>query len=263
MDDQLTSSIARTMEASQGIIPYLPELLVDLWALGSSPEIIANLLKYRDLSPAATKVLDLGCGKGAVSITIAKELGFQVVGVDGNKEFLNQAILKARENKVADLCSFQIADIRTFIKTANNFDVVILASLGNILGDYPKTIARLRRVIRPDGYIILDDGFLKPGKQVKRSGYEHYAGRDVVKKQLTHMGDLLVEEIVLPDESTRTINQEYLNAIKRRGRELIRSKPALKELISCYIATQEEECDFIDQNLTSAIWLLQKKKSEN
>jgi cyclopropane fatty-acyl-phospholipid synthase-like methyltransferase len=42
------------------------------------------------LSSDSAKVLDLGCGKGAVSVQIASKFGFDVVGIDAMSEFLSE-----------------------------------------------------------------------------------------------------------------------------------------------------------------------------
>jgi len=78
------------------LIPYLPYLLQDLWELGSSPpDIISLITKHADVSGQPT-VLDLACGKGAVSIQLAKELGCQTKGIDLIPEFIDFAPKKAQ-----------------------------------------------------------------------------------------------------------------------------------------------------------------------
>ncbi|MFC1543543.1 SAM-dependent methyltransferase [Candidatus Neomarinimicrobiota bacterium] len=88
----MEKSVAENLEIDERLLPYLPELWADLWALGSFPDLIVEMLKPLGLPGAETSVLDLGCGKGAVSVTLAKELGFNVVGVDGFRPFLDEAM---------------------------------------------------------------------------------------------------------------------------------------------------------------------------
>ena len=51
MKENLEKSILKTLDAEEKIMPYLPELLRDLWSLGSPPEriidifILLNLMK--------------------------------------------------------------------------------------------------------------------------------------------------------------------------------------------------------------------------
>jgi hypothetical protein len=46
---------------------FIPYLLQDLWEIGSSPEVIINMVK-KHVGKSNLSVLDLGCGKGAVSV---------------------------------------------------------------------------------------------------------------------------------------------------------------------------------------------------
>jgi cyclopropane fatty-acyl-phospholipid synthase-like methyltransferase len=254
----LDQVMADSMEANKDILPYLPELLVDLWALGSSPELMVELLRPLKLPELATRVLDLGCGKGAVAITLAKELGFTTLGIDANKAFLKEAEEKAGEYQVADRCQFQFGDIREAVGSCNGFDIVVYASLGGILGKFIEIVGKLRETVKPNGYILVDDGFIKGDHRVERPGYGHYASYDQTIAQLTEHGDRLIQEQILSDEYSNSINYGYLDAIKKRGQELINRRPHADKLITEYIDNQEVECEFLDRHLSGAIWLLQK-----
>ena len=93
-----TEDVAEYFEVSPELLPYIPELLADLWALGSSPETVVEWVRSLELPPETTGVLDLGCGKGAVSIALAKEFNFRIFGID----FSNLSLLmpeKGRKNQ--------------------------------------------------------------------------------------------------------------------------------------------------------------------
>jgi cyclopropane fatty-acyl-phospholipid synthase-like methyltransferase len=259
MDKNTELSISKSLETEPSLLPYIPELLEDLWALGSSPEPIVEILKPLNLQHPDNKVLDLGCGKGAVSITLAHKFGFNIVGIDACDAFLKEARKKAIEFNVSELCYFELDDIRKFINKAKNFDVVIYASLGNILGSFDECIGYLRQTVHPGGFILVDDGFLNGPSKIKRQGYEHYVSHEDTIKQLTSFDDILLNEIITEEES-KSINEKYLKVIKKRANNLTDRIPGLKEPINCYIKNQEIECDILDKNITGAIWLLQRKK---
>jgi tRNA1(Val) A37 N6-methylase TrmN6 len=50
--------------------------------MGSSVDQILDMLGTLPLSQDTAKVLDLGCGKGALSVQIASRFGFDIVGVE-------------------------------------------------------------------------------------------------------------------------------------------------------------------------------------
>jgi SAM-dependent methyltransferase len=254
MKKNLEASVARSLEMSKSMLPFVPDLLKGMWALGGSPELVVELLRPLNLPESSTRVLDLGCGKGAVSVKVAAELGFQVVGIDACKAFLDEASAKAAEYAVASLCRFQLQDLRDYVKTARDFDVVILASVGGVLGRLDSTIKILGSVLKPGGYMILDEGFFTT-KKIPRAGYEHIVPHAETLRHLTSHGDRLIKEILNEEETHRT-NELYLEIIKKNAADLILCEPTLKKKVEAYIRLQEEECRFLDRHFTGAIWLL-------
>jgi SAM-dependent methyltransferase len=257
MSNQTEQSIADSLEVEKKLLPYISFLLQDLWALGSSVDFIIDVVGSLNLPPTQTKLLDLGCGKGAVSIQIASKLGLQVVGVDRMTPFLEDARKKAMEYHVSHLCEFINQDIMEFVSVEHGFDLVVLASLGGIFGSFKNTIATLRTQVRSGGYILIDDGYLRKGGSLKRKGYEHYKKHEDTIKALTAFGDLLLQEINTTDVSLK-INDEYMVSIEKRGKKLVFQHPELEDNINAYIQLQAEECDVIKNQIEGSLWLLQK-----
>jgi cyclopropane fatty-acyl-phospholipid synthase-like methyltransferase len=257
MDADLEVDVAETLECKRGLLPYLPELLKDLWALGSSVHQIVQLLRPLGLPARDTRVLDLGCGKGAVSILLAEELGFRAKGVDGFAPFLREAEGKAREHGVAQLCDFQLGDMRVAVESEQGFDVVIYASVEGVLGTFSDSVAKMRKTLRPQGYMVIDDGFLKKGHSLSRKGYGHYAPRKETLKQLKSHGDRVVKEMST-EAQTAQINAEYLDVITKQARELKALRPDLTDLLEEYVQSQQQECEVIDEYISGAMWLVQK-----
>jgi len=257
MSNQLEDDLCSSLDANPNILPFIPYLVQDLWALGSSPEIVIELISKLNLPSDETKILDLGCGKGAVTITLAEEFGYKAVGIDATNEFLDIAKQKAGEKNVSHLCDFQLGDIREYVKITNNFDIVIYASLGGLLGNYEEIVRNLRNTIKPGGYILIDDGYLKTNEKVERKGYEHYFPHKETINQLTAWGDRIIEEIDADEESNK-INETYLQVISKRAKELETQYPEKADLFEWYLQNQKEECEVIDKYISAAIWLLKK-----
>lgn len=262
MTEKFQQSIADSLEIDLQLLPHQPFLLQDLWALGSSVDLIVQVLKPLQFPKKEFRALDLGCGKGAVSIRLAEEYGIRVLGIDGMLPFLEVARQKSRQHQVDHLCEFQENDIHEFVKTDHSYDLVILASLGGILGDYRQTISRLRRQIRKNGYIIIDDGYLKKGNRLRRKGYEHCRSHPETIAELTSQGDLLIQELSTQD-ITHQVNQHYFKVIEKRGKELISKHPELERLIKDYVKLQAEENLIIEEKIVGALWLLQKGKENH
>jgi hypothetical protein len=131
--------------------------------------------------------------------------------------------------------------------------------LGGIFGDYRQTISKLRRQVRKNGYIIIDDGYLKKGNRLKRKGYEHCRSHTETFAELTSCGDLLVQELNTQDIN-RQVNEQYFKVIEKRGKELTERHPELERLITDYVKLQSEEIRVLEEKIAGALWLLQKGK---
>jgi cyclopropane fatty-acyl-phospholipid synthase-like methyltransferase len=246
------------MDSELAVSPFLPELLADMWALGCTPHLVVELLQPLKLKPGSTRVLDLGCGKGALGITLAKELGFRIHGVDLCEAFLQEATRRARELDVCDLCQFELRDLREAVAACGDFDLAALASLGGVLGTLDRCVSSMRQVVRPRGYMIIDDGFLSNTQSVDRPGYGHYRSHSHTLECLEAHGDTLLEERIYTTEQTRAVNLDYIHHISGRARELGQHHPEAAEALRAYVADQQSECEFIDREITRAIWLIQR-----
>jgi SAM-dependent methyltransferase len=253
MKNSLDDSVLKSLDGTRAVLPYLPELLQDLWSMGSPPERSLELLRPLRLPPGSTRLLDLGCGKGAVSVRLASELRFRVVGVDGCPEFLETAREKAEEFGVDGSCEFVCADIRDFVKEARDFDAVILASVGNVLGGPGETVGRLRNCVRYGGYLLIDDGYLK-----SRGRFHHFKPHDETLSELLSHGDELVKEVENPDDELARINMSYLRDIRKRALILMDRKPGLSSVLQGYLRAQERECRSMARHFRGATWLLRK-----
>lgn len=258
MKSSSRKELAASLNVDEDVLPYLNELLADIWILGSSPHRIAKMLEALMLSPNQSRILDLGCGKGAVAITLAEELGARVDGYDCFKPFLDEAIRKAREHNVSDLCRFKLADIREIVTTARDYDVVTLASVGTIGADLESTVGHLRKTVREGGYILIDDGFVLDDEHIDFQGYEYVATHDECIRQLTAHGDRLIREVIVPKDEVIAYNQRNNEVIAQRAEELTKCHPDKAQIFSNFVQKEKDECDIIEKQTEEAIWLLQK-----
>jgi len=250
--------ITEYFDVTRELIPYIPELLADLWALGSSPELIVEWLRPLGLPPNSTHVLDAGCGKGAVAITLAKEFDFQVLGVDFFQPFVSEAKEKARERGVAGLCQFEYADIRDTLRKTRDFDIVIYAAVDGVLGEFNQCVGQLRQSIRPGGYMIIDDGFLATTTKIEFPGYEHYVSREETLLQLTSHGDTLLREKISSAEDMKALNRRNTKLISKRAEQLAQRHPEIADSFLRYVEQQKRESKILETEMSSAVWLIQK-----
>ncbi|MBE0448716.1 MAG: methyltransferase domain-containing protein [Actinobacteria bacterium] len=250
--------LAEVLEVPPEILPYVPELLADIWALGSWPEEIIELLRSLELPTQSTKVLDLGCGKGAVTLPIAEELGFKIRGVDLFLPFIEEATERAKKLGVENLCHYEVGDIHDVLKEGRTYDVVIFASVGGVLGDFAQCVGQLRPASRPRGYMVIDDGFLAHASRLDRPGYQHYRSHEETIRQLTSYGDTLVQERIIPVEQLKAYNQKNTQLIQKRANKLAQQHPEIADSFERYVRWQEAESYILETETIPAIWLLQR-----
>lgn len=256
MNDELKKSVANSMETETKMLPYLPYLIQDLWVLGSAIDQILSGIESLKL-PNDTTVLDLCCGKGGVSVQIAQKFGFKVTGVDVMSEFLDIAKNKASEYQVSHLCEFIRQDVHGYVKNPHHFDLVILGAAGSVFGSIKSTIGILRSQVKQNGFIFLDDGYLKNVDRIDRKGYEYCLNYKDSKVALLSYNDKIIAEINT-SEVSQSINYEYQRLIEKRGAELVIKHPELEKDIRKYINEQKEECDILDSEIEGMLWIIQK-----
>jgi len=122
------------------------EGLVEKWEA-----LLAHLLS----GPVGRRALDTGTGPGEFAVYLAR-LGFRVTGIDISEKML----YKARENADRfDLnIDFRQQDAENLLFDDSTFDVVVARNLLWTLPDPEKALGEWRRVLKPDGAIIVSDG---------------------------------------------------------------------------------------------------------
>lgn len=233
------------------IIPYLPYLLQDLWELGSSPLEICDLIVNNIAINCDTRVLDLACGKGAVSVKLAKKFKLQVKGIDILEDFIFYAEKKASEWGVDKYCKFIVQDINKSVLTEKGYDIVILGAVGDVLGDKLETLKKLKKTIKKGGYIIIDDAY---GKDNNKSTYP--TKKDYI--EIIKKADLtLIADKIITYEELVNINSEQQPKIASRAYELIEKYPDKADLFNSYIASQLKECEELERDIDGVTMLLQ------
>jgi 2-polyprenyl-3-methyl-5-hydroxy-6-metoxy-1,4-benzoquinol methylase len=237
-----------------GLIKYLPYILQDFWEIGSSPDEIIKIIKKYKSDYSNLTVLDLGSGKGAVSIKIASELNCKCFGIDGIDDFVIFSNKKSKEYSVNKICTFETGDIRTRIKTLEKYDIIILGAIGNVFGNYYNTLLQLVSHLNKDGLIIIDDAYVENDS---KNYYSNILSENELIKQVNDVGMKIIEKITINENPV--INEEYENEYKnveKRCMELIEKHPENKDLFSGYIEKQKKEYDILKNEITPVMFVI-------
>ena len=254
--EKLNLSIIKSLDGhDENLLPHIPFLLQDLWEIGSSPEIINQLLIKNNCIKKQSKVLDLGCGKGAISVNIAKQFGCYVLGIDAMPEFIEEASFWADKYHQSHLCTYEVDDIRGCIKDLNNFDIIILGSIGPIFGNIETTLKSVASALVNNGYVILDDGYIPDNSDFEN---ENYLKKNEVLKQIKNAGFQIIESLVIGNDFMVESDTEIYKCIEKRAQELIKKYPNKSYLFEEYLRIQRQENDVLENKVECVTWLLRK-----
>lgn len=123
-----------------------------------SPRFRERLALWRDLIARhvtpGDRVLDAGCGAGTFSFEAAR-VGASVTAIDGSAAMIALARKRQQELGLTDI-SFEVALLDSLsARPAGTFDVVLSSSVLEYLPDLAGEVARLVRLLKPGGRLIL------------------------------------------------------------------------------------------------------------
>ena len=233
---------------------YIPYVLQDLWELGSIPEYIYQLIDKNIDIKGINKIIDFGCGKGAVLIYLANRLDFQGLGIDIVPEFIKSANQHAIENSVDNLLDFKTGDILKYLDRNEKYDIVIYGYDSGILGDVYETILRLQYSIIDLGYLILEIAFTPDSKD----RIEGLPTKKELLEQLDKSDFKILDKIFWDINKIKTINKQNNKHITNRIQDLKEKYPDKVKIFEQYMENQIEECKLIENDMICSTWILRK-----
>lgn len=103
------------------LAPYIP----------TPQDVVDRMLEVAEVTKNDT-VYDLGCGDGRIVITAAKKFGARGVGIDIDKDRINESRRNARDAGVASLVRFEQGDILNADVSSATVVTLYLVSSGNL-----------------------------------------------------------------------------------------------------------------------------------
>lgn len=130
------------------------------------PGYVANLVSswipalegVSDKLERGAKVADVGCGKGASTILMAKAFpNSRIFGFDYHSKSIDAARESARRQGVADRVTFEVANAKEF--PGNNYDFVAVFDCLHDMGDPVGAGAHVRAAMQDDGSWMIVEPF--------------------------------------------------------------------------------------------------------
>lgn len=255
MNKSIQENLARSLAAkTTDVIPFIPYMLQDFWALGLSPDIVLTLLERNLKRGEEVRVLDLACGKGAISVVTAAKFKVHVTGIDLMNDFIDVARVKAAEYGVNSMCDFIAGDINEHMGYQCGFCVVIFSAVGDVIGDIEQTLIKLKAVLAEGGIIIIDNyDYIdkhEAGLLFRRVGLELV---DEINESQARRNNLCSYELI--DNSSLG-----MGAITRRASELSEMYPARHRIFEEYVQNQHNEYTYIENQCPASkvVWCLKR-----
>ena len=121
------------------------ELEMGRWSRQLAP-LFVRFVGVRD----GEKVLDVGCGTGSLSATLARVTGAaNIIGIDPSKSFIEYA----RTQFVDPRVTFEVGDAQNLSYPDDSFDRALGLLVVNFIPDAPKAVNEMRRVTRSGGVV--------------------------------------------------------------------------------------------------------------
>lgn len=119
-------------------------------------ECIDNFQSLRkDGAKSKLRVLDVGCGGGILSESLAK-MGLNVVGIDLNAQGIETAKQHAaKDSRIANKIEYRTTSLEEICKEGKQFDIVIASEVIEHVASVPDFCTSLVRASSPGGMIIL------------------------------------------------------------------------------------------------------------
>lgn len=250
-------SVIMAMDGTDpALYPFLPYILQDTWEIGASPDIIVHLLQIHCRNKGPFRLLDLGCGKGIISVRAAAELGCHCLGIDAVEAFVAEARSKAAEYGVDALCRFEVGDVRNRIKELTGFDAIVLGAIGPVFGDYRETLTDLSPCLKPDGIFIVDEGYFED-----ESPYTHpiIRRKSLIFREIEAAGMELIDKVVIGKDDIEEADNVIFENLKKRCLELVEAHPDKKDLFLDYVRRQVEENAVLETEAVCVTMVIRRK----
>src|SRR5947208_2040976 len=143
MDHAKFTTVAhRALSYCNPLDPAALEQVIDLLALGPSD-----------------RVLDVGCGKGALLVRLAERFGANGTGLDINPTFLAEGRANAARRGVASRVALLQVQASRFAGAPASFDAGICVGSTHAFGTYHDAMRGLGRWVRPGGSVLVGEGY--------------------------------------------------------------------------------------------------------
>jgi len=104
--------------------------------------------------PLRAPVLEVGCGPGFITTTMARE-GLNVSAIDSSAEMVDRTQARARQAGLEPLVLARAGNIESIPFANAAFEIVVVIGVSEWLDSMRQPLAEIYRVLRPGGHLII------------------------------------------------------------------------------------------------------------
>ncbi|WP_404419124.1 SAM-dependent methyltransferase [Marinospirillum sp.] len=180
------------------------------------------------------RILDMGCGKGASALVLARETQAQVLALDNHQPFVD-ALQEAAVAEGLDQITAIIGSMDELDKITGTFDLIWSEGSAYIIG-YEQALKLWRPLLTETGYLFISDlvqlsDELAPEARtyLEQEGVK-FENMDDRVQQAKALGYQLIESFILPQQDWLDFYADMEQQIKRLEPEVGKDHPALISL---------------------------------
>jgi SAM-dependent methyltransferase len=255
-------------------------------AFDGSLKPFEDLLVEAVATQAAQQVLDVGCGTGATTLAIARQLGAggRCTGIDISQPMV--AVARARAKRDGSRANFVCADVQTHAFEPAAFDCLV-SRFGVMFFDAPvQAFANLRRAARPGATMhfiawrsTAENAFMTtaeraaapllpavPPRQPDAPGQFAFADRERVRSILhdSGWGAIDIRPVDAPCAMTESDLGRYTARLGPVGRALREADPATHARVVAVL--REAFAPFVHDGIarfTAACWMIEARNDKD
>lgn len=154
-------------------------------------------------------VLDFGCGSGAITNKLAKEVN-AIEAIDISSGMLEFAQNQAEENAITNINYRQVSIFDESFKD-ETFDVILAFNVLHYIEDMPNLIARINGLLKPNGIFISSTACMKEKRSLIRFVVSFLSKIGIVPKMISYKKVEL--ETLIENENFEIVKSERISKL--------------------------------------------------